>query len=421
MANPIAVPGTNVPSGAAVSPGGAQGVQGIQGPTSISADAGNIATLGSDNLVLVPQSQIWSARLRSFNAIGNPTFEVDQRTANAGVSNPASGTFACDRWTKNGSGTYTVNCRVIVNPFSSGGVPIPGSGTNFRISTNYFMVNLTASQATLGASDFLAIMQNIEGPRLRELMADNHSISLIVNSTVAPLKFSIVLRDAGGTRALVKLCTITTANTWQLIQLPNLPIWDSGGGWSLAPGSAGYQLAITLACGSTYTAPTADVWNTGNFMAAPGTDNFVSKPTSSLFYVAFIQHEPGAICTTPIDCPFMQNYDDCLRYFQKSYAYSNAPGTATSAGIAGPWIPAGVLNAITPIRFIKPMAKTPTITGYSYSTGAANNVRDITAGVDRAIAAANTPADSGFNGFNITAGANVLTNYGFHWIADTGW
>jgi microcystin-dependent protein len=31
MANPIAVPGTNVPSGAAVSPGGAQGVQGIQG------------------------------------------------------------------------------------------------------------------------------------------------------------------------------------------------------------------------------------------------------------------------------------------------------------------------------------------------------------------------------------------------------
>jgi hypothetical protein len=62
MANPIAVPGTNVPSGANVVPGGAQGIQGLtgqSGPNAVSTDAGNIATLGSDNLILVPQSQIW--------------------------------------------------------------------------------------------------------------------------------------------------------------------------------------------------------------------------------------------------------------------------------------------------------------------------------------------------------------------------
>jgi microcystin-dependent protein len=47
MANPIAVPGTNVPSGAAVSPGGSQG------PTTVSANANNKATLGTDSLLLV--------------------------------------------------------------------------------------------------------------------------------------------------------------------------------------------------------------------------------------------------------------------------------------------------------------------------------------------------------------------------------
>jgi hypothetical protein len=57
MINPIAVPGTNVPSGSAVSPGGAQGMQGLQGPSGpnvVSADAGNQSKLGSDSLIYTP-------------------------------------------------------------------------------------------------------------------------------------------------------------------------------------------------------------------------------------------------------------------------------------------------------------------------------------------------------------------------------
>ena len=58
MANPIAIPGTNVRAGAGVSPGGAQGIQGIQGiqgvQAGVSADSGNIAKLGSDSQIYVP-------------------------------------------------------------------------------------------------------------------------------------------------------------------------------------------------------------------------------------------------------------------------------------------------------------------------------------------------------------------------------
>jgi hypothetical protein len=64
------VPGTNIPSGSEVSPGGMQGIMGAQGPqgiqgptgatgpTGVSANAGNVAKLGTDNLILVAQGDV---------------------------------------------------------------------------------------------------------------------------------------------------------------------------------------------------------------------------------------------------------------------------------------------------------------------------------------------------------------------------
>lgn len=57
MANPIAVPGTVVPSGSLTTPGGAQGVQ---GPSAVSTDASNLAVLGSDSLIFVPKTVVAS-------------------------------------------------------------------------------------------------------------------------------------------------------------------------------------------------------------------------------------------------------------------------------------------------------------------------------------------------------------------------
>lgn len=63
----IAVAGSNVPSGALTSPGGAQGIpgvqglqgiQGIPGNPGVSADAGNLAKVGSDSLILVPAAAV---------------------------------------------------------------------------------------------------------------------------------------------------------------------------------------------------------------------------------------------------------------------------------------------------------------------------------------------------------------------------
>ena len=217
-----------------------------------------------------------------------------------------------------------------------------------------------------------------------------------------------------------KLCTIPTANTWTLIQLPNLPAWPNGN-FSIAPGNPGYQIGIVLAAGTTFTAPSADVWNAGNFLAAPGMSNWAASPVNSTFQVAFVQHEPGAVCSTFMDKPFIQNLDECLRYFQKTNAYGVVPGTAGStAGLRNFCALTAATSAYGPASFHKPMAKIPTVTLYRYDNGAINTVVD-GAGANHSGAAAANIGDSGFSGIGYTTATSGAMNVFAQYTADTGW
>jgi hypothetical protein len=255
-------------------------------------------------------------------------------------------------------------------------------------------------------------------------MGDVHSSSILVRSTVANLKFGYALRDPGSTRSLTKLYSLGAANTWTLLTSPNLPVWPSGGNFSSAQGVAGYILFISLAVGSTNTAPANDTWQNGNFYGAIGQDNFASKPVNSTFDIAFVQHEPGALCTTPIDCPFGQNLDGdmgCLRYFTKSYPYGFKAGTVTDQGSIAAWMAAGGQPFI-PVQFKRTMAKAPSVTLYSPTTGAVNTYRDIGAGVDRAVASIGGIGDGGFSTINPSAAGNAgAWAMQAHYTADTGW
>jgi hypothetical protein len=355
--------------------------------------------------------QIYSVRLRSFNAVQNSTFEVDQKQAG---TLQISGSI--DRWLFNKSGTMVMTSGQII----PGVLPLL-PGTNFLISRAAFQVAVSTAQATLGASDYVFVNQVVEGPQFRELSQDVHSLSLLVYSSVASLKFSIALRDPASAKSLVKLCTTSaTQSTWSMISLPNIPVWMSGGNFSSAPGVAGYQLSICLGAGTTFTAPAADTWQNGNFIGAPGMDNFAGKPVNSQFIVAFVQHEPGALCTTPMDKPFTQNYDECLRYFQKTYDYGTKPGTVTNNGaVAGPANANADPYLYVPYK--KPVAKVPTVTGYNPVTGAAGSVRDIIGAVDRPIAGVNYSGDSAYAGFSLTTHNASPAYFVWHHTIDTGW
>lgn len=411
--------GTTGPQGiqGPIGPNGLQGTPGAAGPpgpTATSTDAGNIAVLGSDNLILVPQQTLWYQRLRAYNSLGNPNFEVDQRNVggSAGMTGPV---LQIDRWTSLKTGTMTGSVQQI--PAAS---PVVVPGTNFAISSKYWRVTLAGAQATLGAGDFIQLVQYVEGPQWRELSNDVHSVSLLVRSSVANLSFGLFIKDpATSTKSLTKLCTIPTANVFTLITLPNLPVWPSGN-FVVTPGANGYQIGISLAAGSTVTSPANDVWQNGNFIGASGQSNFANNPVNSYFDIAFVQHEPGSVCSTLIDKPFAQNYDECLRYFCKSYQYAVAAGSVSSA--TGTMFVQTLPNANTIMRgylpFPKPLAKAPTVIIYNNSTGAVNSVQDF-GGVNLAVASASS-TERAITAIVLSAGSSYGGIYPAY-TADTGW
>jgi hypothetical protein len=303
----------------------------------------------------------------------------------------------------------------------SAGLNVPG--TNFCLTRGFLRVTLTTAQASLAAGDLLRVVQFVEGPRWRELQNDVHSMQILVRSSVAGLNFGIALREPGATPAhsLVALITIPSANTWTLLTLANIGAWPAGTFVS-SPGSQGYELSIVLAAGTTWTSPANLTWQNGNFLGAVGQSNFANSPVNSTFDVAYISHEPGALCSNPpMDCPFTDNYDSCLRYFQKSYDYATAVGTATAIGIPILFnIATTAQSSLTStITFPKSLAKDPTIIGYSNATGTANTCR--MGGADYTVTSYSNPGQKGFSGVVTSTTVPANTSGFMHYTSDTGW
>jgi hypothetical protein len=413
MANPIAVPGTVVPIGAAISPGGASG---LTGPNVVSAQAGNQAVLGTDNLIYVPDPTpvITSVRLRSFNAAGNPNFEVDQRTCGTGPA--GTGAFAQDRWSWVNASTTSGWGGSKQTDASPGGVLLPG--TNFCISSKFYRFTVTAQETgTVPAGDRVNFYQVIEGCILRELIADVSSITILVRSSVAT-SIGLWLQDLAQAHSLTKLVSVPTANVWTTVQLPNIPVWPAGGTWAINSGVGGYILGICLLAGATYTSPANDVWQNGNFMGAVGQSNFAASPVNSTFDIAFVQHEPGPKCTQLMDLDFVTNYDRCLRYFAKSYEYATKPGTAIGNGSKFIIAQNSTNWAYNNAMFHKPLAKSPTMTFWA-EDGTGNSATSVAGGN---LGIANNSANSkGLYAIAFSAARSIGETWSIHYTADTGW
>jgi hypothetical protein len=395
-------------------PTGPQGGTGAQGPTAVSANANNLATLGTDGLILVPASSIWSVRLRTFSSVGNSNFEVDQRNADGSVAVQSG--FSLDRWSISKAGTMVISAQQ-----NSASPLITVPGTNFAITRKFLRITLNTQEATLAAGDYFFIQHIIEGPQMRELINDVHSCTVLVRSSVANLQFGIALSDATASRSLTKLCAIPNANTITAIQLPNLPIFPTAGTFGLTPGSIGLQIKITLACGANYMSPANDTWQNGNFIGALGQSNFANSPVNSTFDIAFVQHEPGPICSTLIDKPFTQNMDECLRYFCKSYDYGTRPGTSGSPGGYKAFITNNSTSwCMGPLNYPKPLAKPPSPVNIYAPDGTAGAAA-LLGGGNVAIASIGGNGASGFAGLSFASVQTANTTWQFHYASDTGW
>jgi hypothetical protein len=306
-------------------------------------------------------------------------------------------------------------------PVSVGNV-VPVPNTNFGITSKYLRVTLTTQKPTLAATDSLIVYQFVEGPRLRELINDVHSSSILCRGP-ANFSFGLWLRDSSSTYTLNLLCTLgPVANQWTMITLPNIAIWTPSGTFPLTSGSVGYLWGICLAAGSSRTGTSNGVWlNSGGlWFGAVGQSNFAAQPVNTLFDLAYVGDEPGAICTTPQDLAFSDNLWACERYWQKTYDYATAVATVINPGMVSGGAVGTQVQVRGGVSFRQRMAKEPTVTVYSPSaTVTANSVLQIGGGNVAATATGNV-GETGY-AVNLSAAPAASANYQWHHVADTGW
>ena len=138
------------------------------------------------------------------------------------------------------------------------------------------------------------------------------------------------------------------------------------------------------------------------------------------FYLSFVQHEPGPLCTTLQDKPFTANLEEVLKYYQKTYDYGTAVAAVTTSGIVSAYASAATNLMNMGSRLKKSMAKAPTVAIYDHNSGAVNSVLDWST-AHRTISAVLAPStESPFYGLT-TSGLTVGGGAWLHYTADTGW
>lgn len=103
------------------------------------------------------------------------------------------------------------------------------------------------------------------------------------------------------------------------------------------------------------------------------------------FFLAQVQLNAGAIALPFMPERFADEYQRCLRYYEKSYDYSVVPGTVTSAGSQYAVANGSANRPIWNIFYKVPKRTGASAVGYSSGTGASGNCRDTLAAADRTV------------------------------------
>jgi len=372
---------------------------------------------GPDASEGIVESAIWNVRQRTYNSIGNPNFQVDQRYCGELYSNVPDNTVILDRWRIYKNGTMAMWSQQLSDP-----VYVPGS--NYMITNKILRLTVTTAQPSLAAANNVNLTQLIEGPNLRPLKDDVTSISLLARSSVADLTFAVTINDYDYTtinQCLTHMVALGPANTWTLVTLPSLlRMPSSGGNWLTDPSSIGYSINICLASGTNWINPTPGAWWNGNKIGVSGMSNFFASSVGSTFDLAYVQHEPGKDCSALIDLPFAKNLDKCQRYYQKTYSYDVKPGTSGSAGIVTIYAYSGWQDMYQGHTFVKRMARVPTVTPYNWAVaGASGGARGWPSNRNYTLYMG-AIGDVGYATTHLNPGA-VSDMIGWHYTANTFW
>ena len=346
----------------------------------------------------------------SKNIIINGDMSIAQRgTTATGLGNGDGGYHTVDRWRFTESGSPTAEFTM------SQDTDVP-TGQGFTTSLK---MDCTTAQGSLAAGDLFFVEQRFEGQNLQYLKkGTSNAISLTLSFWVKSNKtgtYVCELYDDDNTRTINKSFTVSSSNTWEKKTITY--DGDTTGAFSNDNGNS-LGVNFWLGAGSNFTSGTLQTSWGARVQAnrAVGQVNLADN-TANNFWITGVQLEAGTTASDFEFLPFDVNLQRCQRYFEKSYEIGVAPGTVTSfvARISRQ-------NQTDNSFFFNTEFETrkranPTVTIYSYDSGASGNVYNSTGSADVAVSSVidTSKKISYLNlGSSVTDG-NVI---GYEWTAD---
>jgi hypothetical protein len=254
------------------------------------------------------------------NRIINGAMMIDQRNNGASYTTQFANTnYTLDRW----RASVQQSSKFSVQQ-NAGSVTPPAGFTNYLGCTSL-------SAYTVGASENFDIRQIIEGFNIADLgwgtaNAAPVTLSFWVRSSLTGT-FGGTLRNSDVSRSYPYSYTISAANTWEYKTITIAG--DTAGTW-LTNNNSGLGIVWSLGAGSSVSG-TAGAWVSAGINSVTGATSVVGT-SGATFYITGVQLEKGSTATSFDYRPYGTELSLCQRYFEKSYAQSFAPATATVAG-----------------------------------------------------------------------------------------
>jgi hypothetical protein len=302
-----------------------------------------------------------TVKLKLNNVVINGAFDYWQRnTSFAAIANNA---YNADRfhYAKAGAMVHTVA--------RSTDVPASSSSVYSLLATT------TTIDAAIAATDFVCVLQHIEGNVLRSFEGKKMVMTFWVKAFKTGT-YCVSLRNGTGTRSLVLEYTINASNTWEkkTVRFTH----DTTGTWDYTTG-IGLTAVFVIASGSTFNT-TANTWQNGQFFATANQVNGVDSLSNTFQLADICMVEDNEGQTREPDFmyagrDYFEELQLCHRYYEKSYDIETPPGTITNAGVRSNTVGTASTNSmLMSVSFDACKRVIPTIVCYNAATGAANSV-----------------------------------------------
>lgn len=374
--------------------------------------ANSIVNAAGNNTAQINGMTPTAQSLQGFrNRIINGDMRIDQRNSGAAITGVTTATGR----------VFPVDRNALSN--QTDGVCTTQQTTTVPAGfNNSLYVTVTTADASIGATQYCAIEQRVEGFNVADLgwgtaNAQAVTISFWVRSSITGT-YCVSIYNSGGARSYVATYTVSAANTWE--QKTITIAGDTSGTW-LTNNGIGIILNFCLGVGSTYQ-QAAGAWGSTAFAIGSSAQTQWISTLGATFYITGVQLEAGSVATPFERRPYGAELMLCQRYYSKTYDTNTAVGTNTSYGqttTSMQTVTSSGLCQTMKFPFPVVMRSSPTINLWTYTGTAGSWHAGVAGQSETAYSASASSTFASTTGVVVSmSGVNITYNVAYgHWAA----